>query len=146
GLDREQAEAELGDQVLEKTVLELEELARPVSRLAKRYDAGLAHHLADRGHVGEAVARFRRDEPRCVLRNELDGLAGGRTPAGDGEIELGAPAHRSRLGGAIEAGVADHGEIGLACGEPHGDLPSAPIGTLHTSPDTLLRRPTSTSI
>ncbi|MCG3124538.1 MAG: hypothetical protein GIKADHBN_03006 [Phycisphaerales bacterium] len=80
GLDREDREAELLDEILEDAVLGLEVLARAVRALAERDDPGVPHHRPERRKVMEAVAgldglEFVRvgGEPGRLLGREVRG-------------------------------------------------------------------------
>ncbi len=84
GLDAEDGEPHLAHEELEHPVLELEELAGSVCRLAKCHQPRLTDHLLERLHVVETVARLHALETNRVLRQPfLDflhlGLLGGQS-------------------------------------------------------------------
>ena len=54
-------------------MLELEELARAVRRLAERHDARVADHSLERLHVSEAVASLRGRQANRVAAHPVNG-------------------------------------------------------------------------
>ena len=60
GFDRKDGEAPLAGQVLDQPVFHLEHLARPVSTLAERDDASIAHEGLERLEVFKAVSGLGR--------------------------------------------------------------------------------------
>jgi hypothetical protein len=125
GLDREHREPLLRHQVLEEPVLQLEELARPVRRLAERRDPRPADQLADRRQVVEPLAGLGRAQREAVLADVRDDLGGRRPGRGERQRDLDALALALERAGARE-GALEHRDVPLVAARQ--DRPERAVG------------------